>query len=539
MGYTTFPNLASSSGTNFKSLTGFQFVKFLAYVFSSGAVSQINSAGSVSSNSYFDYLFKRKLINNDVGTAMSSLTTYKACATVIDTVYMAMDITIPAKSAYDVSNLNWEFDIGTSASGDYYSVLTGSRYIAFDCNVYVDGKAVYQGRSFGLGSPDYTLRSGYVSLSNGSLSQLLGNQSYYLSNSGTTAKTYTVGVELVPVVQHENFSDIASVDGYGNTATSWGAPAVCYFGSNTQTKTTWANLFKVSSAAVHHTSANTPSAARVDSKTSAALAKLSTNGYYYVLYLNSKSTEDKSAEAEQKIIDALNSIISNQNTLKTTSSSILTKIGTMITNQTSMVNNQKTMITNQNNIYNTEKQILATDKSILATEQSIANALLTNPYVIEFFDPSTGKTSSSTQQGLDDALLAQGNAVADATGRLAYMTGSDMDIGIKDGMSDREEAIAGDFLGEDSKGTFTKDDTGQLSDVSGEMKDMLNTGASAGDAFDSFNEVFNGGSEYSWFSSTTQQNLNPGASTYSADNYNYDYYYSNQEEVRRRLGLDG
>lgn len=539
MGYTTFPNLASSAGVTMKALTGHFFIAFLAYVFSSGAVSQINPGGGVASNSYFDYLASRKLIDNDFSTPMSSVTKYKACATVIDTVYMAMDITVPAKSAFDVSSFNWEFDVGTSAAGNYYSVLSGSRFIAFNCNVYVDGKAVYEGRSFGLGNPDYTLRSGYICLSNGSLSQLLGNQSYYLTNNDSKAKTFTVGVELVPAVQHENMKDIAYVEGYGNTATSWGAPVICYFGSNTQTPKTWANLFKYSPTAIHHTSSNAPSsAARVDSQTAAALSKLSNNGYYYYVYLSSKSTEDRADESSQKIIELLGSIINNQNTLKTTSSSILTKVGTMVTNQTSMINNQKTMITNQNNIYNTEKQILATDKSILSTNQSIANALLTNPYVVEFFDSRTGQTTATTQQGLDDALIAQGNATADATNRLAHMTGSDTDIAIKDGLSDREEAISKDFLGEDSKATFTKDDTGQLSDVSGEMKDMLNTGASAGDAFDSFSEALGGGSEYSWFSSTTQQNLN-GPSTYSRDDYNYDYYYSNQEEVRRRLGLDG
>lgn len=536
MGYTTFSNLApSASVPSMAYLSGSSLVRFLTYAASSGLSSGWAST-SVPSISYLSYLEdKGSIVNGVSSTLQVSAPAYISC---LDTVYMVMDITLPANSAYNLGNLNWEFDVGTSSSLDFYQLFTGSAFYNFDVNVYVDGSAIYMGSSSGNIFSSFSVVSGFQSLCNGSLFKLMGSQPYFLTNNTSSSKTFTVGVELVPVLLYQDFSDIVSVPGYGSNAWSFGRPCLIYYSKVNSSATSGSFGSSLSSSFpgfpqfVYYTSSNLPSSSLVSDETASALSRLSSNGYYYVLFLSSKSTEDIVAEGSEAIIDALNNIINQQQTIINTENSILSQL-------LQTVANQHTMITNQTNIYNTEKEILSTEQANLSVNQSIAGALMDNPYVIEFFDPTTGQTTSSTQNGLDDALIVQGNAVADATGRLAYMTGSDMDIGIKDGMSDREEAIADDFLGEDSKATFTKDDTGQLSDVSGEMKDMLNTGASAGDAFDSFSEVLGGDSEYSWFSSTTEQNLNPGSSTYFRDNYNYDYYYSNQDEVRRRLGLDG
>lgn len=416
-----------------------------------------------------------------------------------------MDITVPANSAYDLGNLNWEFDVGTSTSGDCYQVFSGSRFHRFEANVYVDGRAVASGSSAGNVDTTLSLVSGYQSLSNGSVFKLLGNQSYFLTNDTPSSKTYTIGVELVPELEFQDYADITTVEGYGSNAYSFGRTCIVYFGSkySSTVSSLFSSMFTSFLSPIHYTSSNLPTSGRVDDETAAALSALSSNGYYYYLYLDDLSTDDVTPGDVQSILDALNGLLDKLNS-----------------------------------IHLTEQQILVSNQSILTTNQSIANALLTNPYTVEYFDQYSGSVVSKTVNGLDDALLKQGDAIADATNRLAYMSGSDTDIGIKDSMSDREDAIAKDFLGEDSKATFTTDDTGQLSDVSGEMKDMLNTGASAGDAFDSFNEALSGGSEYSWFSTTTQDNLN-GPAVYSRDGYNYDYYYSNQDEVRRRLGLDG
>lgn len=530
LGYTTFGNLAPSGAAALKSCSCDDFSYLVKYACTSGSSSK-PSVFEYPSSSYLDYWYSQKKFvvgpsSYNITSAAASQSTFFTC---LETIYMTMDIAVPASSAFDLSALSWEFDVGTSTATDYYSIVCGSKHIAFDSNIYVDGKQIYSGRSRGLGTPAYAFRAGYTSLANGSLGRLNNFEPYYLTNKGSSPKTFTVGVELVPYIALEPYENISQVAGVGDTATSWGRPCIAYLGPNANK----VNYLKVFPGALFVPDASAEgSYASVSPDTSAALSRLSTNGYYYYLYLQSVTAEDIVPAGTEDIVNILNQILGIQDSILKTEQSILSHGLTMI-------QNQQTMINNQNNIFNTEKEILSTNESILDTNQSIMDALLTNPYTTEYFNLHTGTTDSQTVNGLDDALLNQGDAIADATNRLAYMTGSDLDIGIKDDMSDREEGIANDFIKPGSDGSFSEGDSKALSDVSGQMKDMLNTGASAGDAFDSFNEVLTGGDEYSWFSSTTDQNLNPGASTYSNDNYNYDFYYANQEEVRRRLGLDG
>lgn len=425
LGYTTFSSLVQSSSVKWNSLSYSRFYSRFSYVNSR------NGSGDSEANSYFDFVNDERYQSNYSSWYSTYMTDSSNVADYVSLngLYMTMNIEVPARSYYDLSNLNFNFTVGSySYSGIYYMLGCGSRYMLWDFNVYVDGSAIYQSAqnnktATGYSSVEYNAKSGFVSLANGKLSNYL-SEPYLLTNYSDDSVTYSVSLELLPYINYQSSSDIVSVPGYGNTAMSSGYPVIVY--GNSSFASNVGSIFDTSTFTFN--SSNTPSSGAVSDDSVSLLTSVSSNGYYLMMWLEDVSTGSNGG-VSVLIYDTLMQLLDGQN--------------------------------------------------------SIAGALLDNPMVISYLDSSTGSVVSVTVNGLVGMMQTQGSHIDESTGRLAYMYADDSDIALKqDTASIFDSAVSG-FI---DSGDISSDASDSLNDIKDNVKDMFDTGYSVSDFFDGISD---------------------------------------------------
>lgn len=133
-------------------------------------------------------------------------------------------------------------------------------------------------------------------------------------------------------------------------------------------------------------------------------------------------------------------------------------------------------------------------------------------------------------------LLAQSQSdIQNLLATYLFSHGTDMDVEIRDNMTEQAEQFIDDFTSPDGKGTPSTSEIGDVANVSGGIDDLGENDASIADVFSQLGDDDN----YSFFSSSTQQELNPMYSQRSlADNDDgyVDFLDSHVREYFSKVG---
>lgn len=132
-----------------------------------------------------------------------------------------------------------------------------------------------------------------------------------------------------------------------------------------------------------------------------------------------------------------------------------------------------------------------------------------------------------------DFLLNPLDDIQDALASYLYSHGTDLDIDIRDNMGDQADQFVGDFTSPDGKGTPSAGQIGDVANVSGAVGDLGDNDASVADVFNQLGDDDN----YSFFSASTQQELNPmyGQRALSDDGY-VDFLDSHVRDFYSKVG---
>lgn len=123
--------------------------------------------------------------------------------------------------------------------------------------------------------------------------------------------------------------------------------------------------------------------------------------------------------------------------------------------------------------------------------------------------------STLTFDNLFQTILTPLDDIQNDLASFLFSHGTDLDIEIRDNMTDQADQFVDDFTSPGGQGTPSAGQIGDTAGVSGSLKDSFSGSSTPADAFSQISDSGN----YSFFSSQVQQELNP---FYSSRSYSFD-----------------